>query len=97
MATMIEIEYPKAVDYLTKRFIERWAEQQGGAVFLSFDARFVITDYSHNHHEMSLLAHILNCENLRYRCVTNIELDGLFAHIWENTLNKKTKNNKKGA
>ena len=31
MATMIEIEYPKDVDYLTKRFIERWAERQGGA------------------------------------------------------------------
>ena len=29
MATMIKIEYPENVDYLTKRFIERWAERQG--------------------------------------------------------------------
>lgn len=97
MATIIEIEYPKDVDYLTKRFIERWAERQGGAVFLSLDARYVVTDYNHNHHEMNLLFHILNCIQLQYRCVTNFELDGIFAHIWETSLNKKTTNNKKGA
>lgn len=97
MATMIQIEYPKDTDYLMKRVIERWAERQGGAVFLSFDGRFVVTDYNHNHQEMKLLTHILNCGRLSYRCVTNFELDGLFAHIWENTFNKKTTNNKKGA
>ena len=97
MATMIEIEYPKDADYLMKRVIERWAERQGGAVFLSFDARFVVTDYNYNHQEMNLLTHILNCEQLHYRCVTNFELDGLFAQIWEKTLTKKTNNNKKGA
>lgn len=97
MATMVEIEYPKDADYLTKRFIERWAERQGGAALLSLDARFMITDYNHNNHEMKLFFHILNCVNLHYRCVTNFEFDGIFAHIWENTLNKKTTNNKKGA
>lgn len=97
MATMIEIEYPKDADYLMKRCIERWAERQGGAVFLSLDGRFVVTDYNHNHQEMNLLAHILNCEQLHYRSVTNFELEGLFAYIWEKTLTKKTNNNKKGA
>lgn len=97
MATMIQIEYPKDADYLTKRVIERWAERQGGAVFLSFDGRFVVTDYNHNHQEMNFLTNILNCERLNYRCVTNFELYGLFAYIWEKSFTNKKNNNKKGA
>ena len=97
MATMIKIYFGALKGGYAHTSIQRWAERQGGAAFVSFDDSFVLTDYSHEHREVGLLLHILNCNKLSYRCVSNIDLDEISETIYLNALKGKNNNNKKGA
>ena len=100
MATMVKIEFGALKGGYAHTCIQRWGERQGGAAFVSVDDSFILTDYSHEHREVGLLLHILNCNNLSYRCVTNIDLDNLAENIFAKAIiskNNNKKTQKKGA
>lgn len=79
MATVILVDWDKStISQKSRRYaetcIQRWAERQGGAAFVSVESNFIITDYRYDHKEVELLRHILNCNSLSYRAVANIDL-----------------------
>lgn len=61
----------------------RWGERQGGAAFVSVVDRFVMTDYNYDHKEVDLLRHMLNVHGVRYRFVSNINLEDLGKSLWK--------------
>lgn len=78
--------------------LQRWAERQGGAAFVSVNSTFIISDYAHYHREMELVRHILNVNGLSYRCIANVDLGILAEETWARAIiQKHNNNNKKGA
>lgn len=76
--------------------VQRWAERQGGAAFVSVESNFILTDYRYDHKEVELLRHILNCDNVPYRAIANVDLDKLGEESWARAIigkNNKTHNN----
>lgn len=103
MATIFLIDTKKVKDErklnLARITLDRWAERQAGAAFLSAETDFILTDYNRNHRELDLLCHLLNCNGLDYRAIGNVDLQGLGEDQWKQTLNNLYHhiNNKKGA
>lgn len=103
MATIIMVDWAtatasdKAKRY-AKMTLERWGERQGGAAFVSVDNAFILTDYAYDHKEIGLLRHLLNCNNLSYRAIANIDLQNLGETMFAKALvNNKNHNQTKGA
>lgn len=97
MATLILVDFPQGSEKKKKyRYADiilmRWGERQGGAAFISADNRFILTDYVYNHKEMGLLRHMLNCNHLLYREVTNVDLEKMGEEVFARALinNNKT-------
>lgn len=103
MATIILVDWDDSRENKRAKYAEltlqRWGERQGGAAFVSVDTRFILTDYSYDHREVELLRHILNCNDLSYRAIANVDLQHMGEIIFAQSIinNKNKNNNKKGA
>ena len=96
MATIFLVDFPQGKNDRATRYAEtildRWGERQGGAAFVSVDKTFILTDYAYDHKEMGLLRHLLNCNNLSYRAIANVDLLNLGETAWAKAI--ISKNNK---
>lgn len=100
MATILLIDWYQAnKSERAKRnaeiLLQRWGERQGGAAFVSVASTFILTDYKYDHKEVELLRHLLNCNNLSYRAIANIDLqemgEMMFARAIISNNNKQPK------
>lgn len=101
MATIILVDWDVSQENKRAKYAEltlqRWGERQGGAAFVSVDARFILTDYPYDHKEVKLLRHLLNCNTLSYRLIANVDLQHMGETIFTQSLINNKNNNKKGA